>query len=77
MKDLLESRDSEELRHIINHLGIAAFVIDVEGDDVFRLAAINERDEQFSGMQHARDAGKLIEDILSPKMAELVKARYR
>ncbi|BCO30144.1 hypothetical protein TspCOW1_02470 [Thiohalobacter sp. COW1] len=57
MHGLLESRDYAELHSILNYLGIAAFVIDVEGDDVYRLAAINERHEQLTGMRHADCAG--------------------
>lgn len=74
---LLESRDYAELRNIINHLGIAAFVIDVEQGDVYRLAAINERHEQLTGMQHTDYAGRAVDEFLSPEAAEQVKANYR
>lgn len=77
MKGLLESRDSAELRQIINYLGITAFVIDVEDHDVFRLVAINERHEQLTGMRHAEIAGRKIDEFLPPEMAARVKENYR
>jgi diguanylate cyclase (GGDEF)-like protein/PAS domain S-box-containing protein len=77
VKGLLESRDSAELRHIIDCLGIAAFIIDVVEDNEFRLAAINKRHEKLTGMQHDKDAGRTVDEILSPEMAEHVKAKYR
>ncbi|BAZ94788.1 uncharacterized protein FOKN1_2414 [Thiohalobacter thiocyanaticus] len=77
MHGLLESRDYAELHSILNYLGIAAFVIDVEGDDVYRLAAINERHEQLTGMRHADCAGRRIDEILSLEVAEQVKINYR
>lgn len=76
MKGLLDSCDYGELRDIINYLGIAAFVIDVD-DDGFRVVALNERHEQLTGMSHDQVAGRRIEDILSPETAERVKGSYR
>jgi diguanylate cyclase (GGDEF)-like protein len=76
LKGLLESRDSMELRRIIDQLGIAAFVIDVDDDDTFRLAAINERHEQLSGMRHADSAGRRIDEILAPDTASRVCEKY-
>lgn len=77
MDGLLESRDYAELRTLINYLGIAAFVIDVEDNDRFRLAAINQRHEQLTGMRHAECAGHLIEEILPPDQAGQVEKNYR
>lgn len=77
MKGLLESHDPAELRQIIDCLGIAAFVIDVEPGGVFRLAAINERHEQLTGMHHSQVMGQQIDKILPPEMAEQVMANYR
>ncbi|MFO7604433.1 MAG: PAS domain-containing protein, partial [Gammaproteobacteria bacterium] len=77
MKGLLESDDPAELRQIIDYLGIAAFVIDVDPGGVFRLAAINERHEQLTGMHHSRVAGHRIDKILPPEMAEQVMVNYR
>ncbi len=77
MKGLLESHDYAELRRIIDYLGIVAFVIDVEPDNVFRLAAINERFEQLSGMRHAEIAGRRIDELLPPAMARSIKENYR
>ena len=77
MDGLLESRDYAELRTIINYLGIAAFVIDVEDSNTFRLAAINERHEQLTGMRHAECAGRLIDELLTPALTEKVKSNYR
>lgn len=76
MKGLLESNDPAELRQIIDHLGIAAFVIDVGPGGIFRLAAINERHEQLTGMHHCQVAGLRIEEILPAEMAENVIANY-
>ncbi|RRQ22746.1 sensor domain-containing diguanylate cyclase [Thiohalobacter thiocyanaticus] len=77
MDRLLESRDYAELRTIINYLGIAAFVIDVENNDHFRLAAINQRHEQLTGMHHAECAGRLVDEVLPPDLAEQVRKNYR
>ncbi|OOG25407.1 hypothetical protein B1C78_06735 [Thioalkalivibrio denitrificans] len=76
MKGLLESRDSTELRRIIDQLGIAAFVIDVDNDGGFHLAAINERHEQLSGMRHAESAGRRIEELLPSESASRVCENY-
>ena len=77
MKDISINRDPHELRRMLDYLGIAAFVIDVVSVDEFRLAAINFRHEQLSGMKHSKVAGRRVEELLSPEMAEKVKARYR
>ncbi len=77
MKELSVNRDPAELRRMIDYLGIAAFVIDVVSDDEFRLAAINARHEQLSGMKHGEVAGRSVDEVLSPDMAAAVKARYR
>lgn len=77
MDGLLESRNCAQLHAIINHLGIPAFVIDVEANDVFRLAAINERHEQLTGMRHAECAGRTVDEVLPPGMAPQVKENYR
>lgn len=77
MEGLLESRNHAELHTIINYLGIPAFVIDVEADDVFRLAAINERHEQLTGMRDADCAGRTVDEILPADTARQVKRNYR
>jgi diguanylate cyclase (GGDEF)-like protein/PAS domain S-box-containing protein len=77
MKGLRESRDSTELRKIVDYLGIVAFVIDVEGNENFRIAAINERNEQLSGMRLHDVAGRLVDEVLTPEMARRVKDKYR
>ncbi|MFE8070284.1 diguanylate cyclase [Marinobacteraceae bacterium S3BR75-40.1] len=77
MKGLLDSNDYGELRDTINYLGIAAFVIDVEADGVFRVAAINDRHEQQTGMRHDLMAGRRIEEVLPADTAERVTANYR
>jgi diguanylate cyclase (GGDEF)-like protein/PAS domain S-box-containing protein len=76
LKGLLESRDSTELRRIIDQLGMAAFVIDVDDDGSFRLAAINERHEQLTGMRHAESAGRRIDEILPSESASRVCESY-
>lgn len=77
MKGLLHSHDPAELRKIIDYLGIVAFVIDVGPDDSFRLAAINERHEQLTGLRHAQVAGSRVDEVLAPEEARLVEKRYR
>ena len=77
MTGLLGSRDPTELRSILDCLGVVAFVIDVDADHVFRLAAINERHEQLTGMRHADVAGRRVDAVLVPSMAERVQENYR
>jgi diguanylate cyclase (GGDEF)-like protein/PAS domain S-box-containing protein len=77
MNGLLESRDYTELRHFIDSIGVAAFVIDVEDDDIFRVAAINQRNEQLTGMRHSEIAGRRLEEFLPPEVAQRVKEHYR
>ncbi len=77
MKDISINRNPAELRRMLDYLGIAAFVIDVVSADEFRLAAINARHEQLSGMSLDEVAGRSIDELLSPEMAREVKARYR
>jgi len=62
---------------MLDHLGVAAFVIDVVSADEFRLAAINARHEQLSGMKHSEIVGRSVDELLSPEMAAGVKAHYR
>jgi len=77
MNEISVNRDPSELRQMLDYLGIAAFVIDVVSADEFRLAAINARHEQLSGMKHSEVAGRSVDEVLSPEMARKVKARYR
>ena len=77
MKGLLESDDYGELRRIIDLLGVVAFVIDVDAGGGFRLAAINERHEQVTGLRHAQVAGRAIDEVLPPEAAARVAANYR
>jgi diguanylate cyclase (GGDEF)-like protein/PAS domain S-box-containing protein len=77
MKDISVNPNPDELRQMLDYLGIAAFVIDVISADEFRLAAINASHEQLSGMKHGEVAGCSVDDLLSPEMAASVKARYR
>ena len=77
MKDIGENREPDELRQMLDYLGVAAFVIDVEPAGEFRLAAINTRHEQLTGMKHREVAGRSVDELLSPEMAAKVKSRYR
>ena len=77
MKDIGKNRKADELRQMLDYLGVAAFVIDVASADEFRLAAINARHEQLTGMKHSEVAGRSVDELLSPKMAVDVKSRYR
>ncbi|MCC5811780.1 MAG: diguanylate cyclase [Ectothiorhodospiraceae bacterium] len=77
MKEISVNQDPAELRQMLDYLGVAAFVIDVVSANEFRLAAINARHEQFSGMKHNEVAGRSVDELLSPEMAANVKARYR
>ncbi|TVP53802.1 MAG: diguanylate cyclase [Halomonadaceae bacterium] len=77
MKDISTNREPAELRQILDYLGVAAFVIDVVSADEFRLAAINARHEQLSGMKHSEVAGRSVDELLSPEMAAAIKIRYR
>lgn len=77
MKDISVNREPAELRQMLDYLGMAAFVIDVVSNDEFRLAAINSRHEQLTGMKHDEIAGHSVDDLLSPAMAKEVKSRYR
>lgn len=63
LSSLLSSRDPEELREIHNYLGIAAFVIDVEADQSFRLMAINGTHEENTGRKHNDVSGRLIDEV--------------
>lgn len=77
MKDIGRNRKPDELRQMLDFLGVAAFVIDVASADEFRLAAINARHEQLTGMKHNEVAGRRVDELLSTKMAADVKSRYR
>ncbi|WP_083499363.1 sensor domain-containing diguanylate cyclase [Thioalkalivibrio nitratireducens] len=77
MKDIGKNRKPDELRQMLDYLGVAAFVIDVASAGEFRLAAINARHEQLTGMKHSVVAGRSIDELLSPEMAVDVKSRYR
>ncbi len=77
MKDISVNREPAELRRMLDYIGIPAFVIDVVSGDEFRLAAINARHEQLTGMKHKEVAGRSVDELLSPEMAGDVKARYR
>lgn len=77
MKDIGINQKPDELRQMLDYLGVAAFVIDVASPGNFRLAAINARHEQLTGMKHSEVAGHSVDDLLSPETAIDVKARYR
>lgn len=77
MKEISVNRDPAELRQMLNYLGVAAFVIDVVSANEFRLAAINARHEQLSGMKHDEVAGRSVDELLSPEMVVKIKANYR
>jgi diguanylate cyclase (GGDEF)-like protein/PAS domain S-box-containing protein len=77
MDEISINRNAGELRQMIDYLGVAAFVIDVVTPDEYQLAAINARHEQLSGMKHLDVAGRSVDELLSPEMAESVKERYR
>jgi len=77
MDEISINRNAGELRQMIDYLGVAAFVIDVVTPDEYQLAAINARHEQLSGMKHLEVAGRSVDELLSPEMAESVKERYR
>jgi diguanylate cyclase (GGDEF)-like protein/PAS domain S-box-containing protein len=77
LHDISINRDPTELRKMLDYLGIAAFVIDVVSVDEFRLAAINARHEQLTGMKNSDVAGHSVDELLSPEMAAEVKSRYR
>jgi diguanylate cyclase (GGDEF)-like protein/PAS domain S-box-containing protein len=77
LHDISINRDPTELRKMLDYLGIAAFVIDVVSVDEFRLAAINARHEQLTGMKNSDVAGRSVDELLSPEMAAEVKSRYR
>ena len=77
MKDISVNREPTELRQMLDYLGIAAFVIDVVSADEFRLAAINSRHEQLTGMKHSEVAGHSIDELFSPDMAAGVIEEYR
>ncbi len=72
-----ESRNADELRRSIDHLGVVAFIIDVDTDGEFRWAAINERHEQMAGLRHAEVGGRRVDEILPPETAQGVQANYR
>ncbi len=77
MKEISVNNNPAELRQMLDYLGVAAFVIDVISADEFRLAAINARHEQLSGMKHDEIAGRTVDELLSPKTVVLLKANYR
>ncbi len=77
MEELSTSRDPGKLRGILDYLGMPAFVIDVISPHEFRLAAINARHEQITGMCHEQVAGRDIDELLDRFTAATVKASYR
>lgn len=77
MREISVNRDPAELRQMLDYLGIAAFVIDVVSADEYRLAAINARHEQLTGMKHDEVAGRSVDELFSPEMVVTVKANYR
>lgn len=77
MNEISINRDPAELRRLIDSLGVAAFVIDVDSHEHFRLAAINARHEELTGMKHELVAGRSVDHLLEREMANKVKARYR
>ncbi|MGM0767283.1 MAG: sensor domain-containing diguanylate cyclase [Pseudomonadota bacterium] len=77
MREISVNRNAAELHQMLNYLGVPAFVIDVVAANEFRLAAINSRHEQLTGLKHGDVAGRSVDDLLSPEMAATVKANYR
>lgn len=77
MKDIGKNQNPDELRQMLDYLGVAAFVIDVAATGEFCLAAINARHEQLTGMKHSEVAGRSVDELLSPDVADGVKSRYR
>ncbi|WP_161796340.1 sensor domain-containing diguanylate cyclase [Arsukibacterium ikkense] len=77
MKEINVNSNPAELRQMLDYLGVAAFVIDVISANEFRLAAINARHEQLSGMKHDEVAGRSVDVLLSPGTVALLKANYR
>ena len=75
MKDIGKNRKPDELRQMLDYLGVAAFVIDVASAGEFRLAAINARHEQLTGMKHSVAAGRSVDELLSPDMKAFKRGR--
>ena len=77
MQEISTNRDPGELRQMLDYLGVPAFVIDVLSPGEFRLVAINARHEQLSGMELGAVAGRRVNDLLTPDMANAVQVNYR
>ena len=60
---MLGSLGSDVVRELIDKIGTGIFVVDVLVDGDFRLAAINSRIEQITGLEHEEVTGKAPEEI--------------
>ena len=77
MEGLLVDETPADLRRGIDLLGMPAFVIDVAPDGGFRLAAINARHEELTGMNHEQVAGRRLEEVLDAETARQVSGNYQ
>lgn len=69
--------DPRRVRALIDRLGAAIFVVDVEPDGGFRFVATNLVHERKSGLRRADLAGRRLEECLPPEMARSLAGRYR
>ena len=67
----------EALGPILNAIGVAVFVIDIEEDDIYRIAFINRFYESSFRVSAAASVGLDVRSALSPDAAAGVIANYR
>lgn len=67
----------ETLGPILNSIGVAVFVIDVLGEESFKISFINKYYERTFGVSAAETAGQFIQDAVPADTAAKVIANYK
>ena len=68
---------NEEYETVLDNTQDAIFLVDVEADDEFRIARINNAEEDVLGLSASEATGKEIGELFDEEIANSVRSRYR
>jgi two-component system cell cycle sensor histidine kinase/response regulator CckA len=66
-----------EYKEVFDNISACMFVVDVTVDDRFRFVGFNRAEEEAVGLSNAQVAGRFVEDLFEPEVAQQLIASYR
>ncbi len=67
----------QDYKEIFDQLSVCMFFVDVTLDGRFRYAGFNPAEEQVVGLSSAEVAGKFVEEVFAPDLAQKLAGNYR